>query len=189
LQPPVRVRLDQGEWPTTLSERLLEQRIVMAAGRLDDEAATRLSAQLLTLDAENGHRPIRFELQNLSADLPAALTIMGILDVVRAPVRACVGGHISGPALGILAACGSRRAYPNALFTLSEPTLEFNGTAMALAAREEQLTHMLDSLYFRLADVTGREVDDIRDDARRGRSLTVSEAIDYGLIQEQVASR
>jgi ATP-dependent Clp protease protease subunit len=60
---------------------------------------------------------------------------------------------------------------------------------MALAAREEQLTHMLDSLYFRLADVTGREVDDIRDDARRGRSLTVSEASDYGLIQEQAAPR
>jgi ATP-dependent protease ClpP protease subunit len=33
--------------------------------------------------------------------------------------------------------------------------------------------------------VTGREVDQIRDDARRGRSLTTAQAIGYGLIQAQ----
>ena len=52
-------------------DRLLERRIVMAHGQLDDEAATRLCAQLLTLDAE-GDGPIRFELQNLGAGLSAA---------------------------------------------------------------------------------------------------------------------
>ena len=35
-------------------QRLLNQRIVMASGCLDGEAATRLCAQLLTLDAEGG---------------------------------------------------------------------------------------------------------------------------------------
>jgi ATP-dependent protease ClpP protease subunit len=44
---------------------------------------------------------------------------------------------------------------------------------------------MVDTLYFRLAEVTGREVDQIRDDARRGRSLTTAQAIGYGLIQAQ----
>ena len=52
-----------------LYARLLEKRIVMATGNLDDDAATRLSAQLLTLDAE-GDEPIRLELQNLRSDLP-----------------------------------------------------------------------------------------------------------------------
>jgi ATP-dependent protease ClpP protease subunit len=36
--------------------------------------------------------------------------------------------------------------------------------------------------------VTGREVDEIRDDARRGRSLTTAQAIGYGLIQGQETS-
>jgi hypothetical protein len=44
---------------------------------------------------------------------------------------------------------------------------------------------MLDTLYFRLADVTGREVDEIREDARRGRTLTTAQAIGYGRIQAQ----
>ena len=184
---PTRVWLDPSERPG-LYDRLFEQRIVMAHGHLGDEAATRLSAQLLTLDAE-GDGPIRIELQNLSADLTAALTVMGVLDVVGVPVHARVAGQISGAALGVLATCSQRRAYPNAAFALSEPRVEFDGTMVALAAREEQVRKMLDSLYFRLADVTGREVDEIRDDARHCRILTVDDAIRYGLITERIEQR
>jgi len=92
------VWLDQERWPEGLYDRLLAQRIVMAHGYLDGEAATRLCAQLLTLDAE-GTRPIRLELQNLDAELSAVLSVMGVLDVVRGPVSAYAGGRIQGPAL------------------------------------------------------------------------------------------
>jgi ATP-dependent protease ClpP protease subunit len=151
---------------------------------LDDEAAARLSAQLLTLDAERD-QPIRLELQNLRAELSATLTLMGILDVLRVPVRACVSGEINGPALGVLASCPRRSGYPNAIFVLAEPRMQFGGTVAAVTAREQQVTRMLDTLYFRLAEVTGREVDEIREDARRGRTLTTGQAIGYGLIQGQ----
>ena len=188
LVSPTRVWLDpDADWKGKLHERLLEKRIVLASGLLDNDAASRLSAQLLTLDAE-GSRPIRLELQNLRAELPAALTVMGILDVLHAPVHACVSGEISGPALGVLASCPRRTGYPNASLVLAEPRLEFGGTVTALTAREQQVTRMLDTLYFRLAEVTGREVDEIREDSRRGRALTTAQAIGYGLIQAQEAA-
>jgi ATP-dependent Clp protease, protease subunit len=181
--PPVRVWQDpHADWQGKLYEQLLKKRIVLAAGLLDDDAATRLSAQLLTLEAEKAE-PIRLELQNLRAELPATLTVMGILDVMRSPVHACVSGEIAGPALGVLVSCPRRSGYPNAAFTLTEPKLSFGGTVTAISAREQQVTRMLDTLYFRLAEVTGREVDEIREDARRGRSLTTAQAIGYGLIQ------
>jgi len=186
--PPTRVWLDpNADWKGRLYERLLEKRIVLASGILDDDAAARFSAQLLTLDAE-GDKPIRLELQNLRAELPAALTVMGILDVLRVPVHACVSGEISGPGLGVLASCPRRSGYPNASFVLAEPKLRFGGTVTSITAREQQVIRMLDTLYFRLAEVTGREVDQIRDDARRGRSLTTAQAIGYGLIQGQETS-
>ena len=182
---PVRVWLDPlADWQASLYQRLLEKRIVLASGPLDDQAAARLSAQLLTLDAE-GDQPIRLELQNLRAELAAALTLMGILDVLRVRVHACVSGEISGPALGVLVSCARRTGYPNAAFTLAEPRLEFGGTVTAVTARQQQVTRMLDTLYFRLAEVTGREADEIREDARRRRSLTTAQAIGYGLIQAQ----
>jgi ATP-dependent protease ClpP protease subunit len=99
-----------------------------------------------------------------------------------------VSGEISGPGLGVLASCPSRSGYPNASFVLAEPRLQFGGTVTSLTAREQQVTRMLDTLYFRLAEVTGREVDQIRDDACRGRCLTTAQAIGYGLIQGQETS-
>lgn len=179
---PTRVWLDPAAGAGSVFERLLERRIVVASGMLDGEAATRLCAQLLTLDAE-GDDPIRLELQGLDAELPAALTVMGVLDVLRVAVHARAGGRVSGPALGILASATRRQAYPNALFALSEPRVSIDGSVTALASQEQQLRVMLDQLYLRLAEVTGREVDSIRADARRERLLTVSEAVGYGLIE------
>jgi ATP-dependent Clp protease protease subunit len=175
-------------WQDQLYERLFKQRIVIASGVLDDAAATRLSAQLLTLDAE-GDAPIRLELQNLQAELPAALTLMGVLDVVRAEVLAYASGEIGGAALGILASCPRRVSYPNATFTLSEPKLQFGGTVTAVTAREQQARRMVDSLFYRIAEATGRTADEIFQDARRSRTLTAAEAIGYGLIHERAAKR
>jgi ATP-dependent Clp protease, protease subunit len=185
---PARIWLDPRGWPESLYERLLDRRIVMVHGNLDGDAATRLCAQLLTLDAE-GTAPIRLEMQNLTAELPAALSVMGILDVVRGPVTACASGRIEGPALGILAACRHRQAYPNALFVLSEPQVSFDGTVTALASREEQARVMLDELFGRIAEVTGREADQVRADARRNRLLRVPEAIEYGLLEGRASAR
>jgi ATP-dependent Clp protease protease subunit len=187
--PPTRVWLDpHAGWQDKLYERLLEQRIVLASGVLDEDGATRLSAQLLTLDAE-GTGPIRLELQNVQAELTAALTLMGVLDVVRAEIQAFASGETAGPALGVLASCPRRLAYPNASFTLAEPRLRFGGTVTAVTAHEQQVKRMTDSLFYRIAEVTGRDAEDIHQDARRGRVLTVAEAIGYGLIQERAVKR
>jgi ATP-dependent Clp protease protease subunit len=183
--PPARILIDpHAGWRDRLAERLLEQRIVLVSGVLDDEAATRLSAQLLTLDAE-GDGAIRLELQNLSAELSAAVTLMGILDVLRAPVSAYASGELVGAALGVLASCARRVGYPNASFSLAEPRAEFHGTATAVTAGQQQLGRMADALYFRIAEATGRETEEIRADFGKRRTLTVAEALGYGLIQER----
>jgi ATP-dependent Clp protease protease subunit len=147
-----------------------------------------LSAQFLTLDAE-GDEPIRLEMQNLRADLPAALAVMGVLDVVRVPVQAQASGEIRGAAIGVLASCPRRMAYPNASFALAEPRLEIGGTATLVTERQRQADRMLDSLYYRIADATGRDAGEVREDFRRSRALTAAEAIGYGLIQERVGRR
>lgn len=174
--------------PVSVYEQLLQRRIVLANGQLTDETATRLCAQLLTLDAE-GDGPIRFELQNLGAELTAAITLIGVLDTVGVPVRARVAGRMSGAALGVLAACPERAAYPNAVFAMSEPTVEFGGTVAVVTAREEQIRTMVDGLYERVAEASGHELDQIRADARACRVLTAAEARDYGLVTEIIEGR
>ena len=69
---------------------------------------------------------------------------------------------------------------------LTEPTLNAGGTATQVRSQEQQIEIMVDTLYIRLAEVTGHEVDEIRADARQGRFLTVPEAVAYGLLDGQV---
>lgn len=185
--PPTRVWVDpHADWQDLLYARLMEKRIIMASGTLDDDAATRLSAQLLALDAEAGE-PIRLELQNLRADLSAALAVMGVLDTLRAPVHAQASGEVRGASAGLLVACAHRLAYPNASIALVEPRLDLGGgTATAMTERQQQAERMLDSLYYRIAEATGREADDVRADFRRSRTLTVAEAIGYGFFHGRV---
>jgi ATP-dependent protease ClpP protease subunit len=41
---------------------------------------------------------------------------------------------------------------------------------------------MLDSLWYRIAEVTGHDASEIREAAHDGRTLTAAEAIGYGLL-------
>jgi ATP-dependent Clp protease protease subunit len=108
---------------------------------------------------------------------------------MRTEIQVFASGETGGPALGVLASCPRRLAYPNASFTLSEPRLRFAGTATVVSAHEQQARRMVDSLFYRLAEATGRDAEQIREDARRGRTLTVAEAIGYGLIHDRAVKR
>ena len=56
------------------------------------------------------------------------------------------------------------------------------GTPHEIAERSVQHRHALWRFQARLAKATGRPVEDIADDMRRGRYLDAREALDYGLI-------
>ena len=91
-------------------------------------------------------------------------------------------GQAGGPALVILAAGRRREMTPHATLLLTEPKTYAEGAAADVAIHEEEHRRKVDAFYIRLAEVTGREVDEIRDDAREGRMLTAEQAREYGLI-------
>jgi ATP-dependent protease ClpP protease subunit len=59
----------------------------------------------------------------------------------------------------------------------------------AVTERQRQMERMVDSLFYRIAEAAGREADEVREDSRRGRTLTTAEAIGYGLIHARAATR
>jgi ATP-dependent Clp protease protease subunit len=153
----------------------------MVTGRLDDAVAARAAAELLGLDA-GGDAPIELHVDSPDGTLEAAFLLMGTLDGLRAPVHAHCRGQAAGPAVGVVAVAGHRSAAPHARFRLVQPTVRLAGTPDQLAALARQHRDTLVRFQARLARATGRPVDDIADDMRRGRYLDAREALDYGLI-------
>jgi ATP-dependent Clp protease protease subunit len=174
--PPDRRRLSG--W---LQEKLFERRIVLVTGWLDDAIAGEAAAALMTLDTI-GDEPIDLHLDSHDGALEAAFVLIDTLDGLHATVRARCRGQVGGCALGVLAAADHRSAAPHARFRLGQPTTHFSGTPDQIVSRSQQQRELLWRLHARLARVTGRPVEEIAEDARRGRFLDAREALEYGLI-------
>jgi ATP-dependent Clp protease protease subunit len=162
---------------------LFERRIVMAHGYLDSDRATALCGQLMTLDGL-GDKPISLHLRLSDAQLEPAFAVADTIDTLACPVHGLAAGEVGGSALAVLAAARRREMTRHALLRLTEPRERFDGSATELALREEAHRRLVDALYARVAEITGRDVDEIRDDARRGRVFTATQALAYGLVHD-----
>lgn len=169
------------------ADLLFDRRIVLANGRVDGNLATDLSARLIMLDG-TGDEPVALHLRAPDADLEAAFAVADTIGVLSCPVNVVVIGQAGGPALLILAAGRRREMTPHATLLLTEPRTQAEGPASEVAIHEGEHRRKVDAFYARLAEVTGREVDEVREDARHGRMLTAEQAREYGLIHD-VAGR
>jgi len=164
-----------------LADRLLDQRVIIVGGRLDDALGSHVAAELLLLDAR-GTDPITMHLSTADADLEPALALAGAMDLVASPVHIVARGTLRGPAIAVLAAAAQREAHRHTMFILSSPHFTGDGTADKLAALADQHERQVARLRGLIAQATGRSEDEVAADLDAGRVLTADEALDYGLV-------
>jgi len=166
-----------------LSRRLLEQRVVMLHGPLDETAATRISAELMTLDAD-GDDAVTLRIDCREAALAPALTLMDVVELMGVPVRALCLGQIGGGAVGIVAVCAHRSALPSTRFSLVEPATQFESHVRNVeqwaAVRADERRRFCE----RVAAAVGKSPARVEGDLTRGRFLGATEALAYGLLDE-----
>lgn len=166
-----------------LRDRLLDRRIVLASGRLDDMVATEVAARLMYLDG-TGDDPIELRYSCDDGDLGAAIALADTVELLGVVLEATAAGAVGGPALLPYAVATRRLAHPHATFRLVEPELELRGTATDIVAEAERHARMIAGVHQRLARVTGRPVELIEADFSTHRVLTADEAQTYGLVDE-----
>jgi ATP-dependent Clp protease, protease subunit len=175
--------MNDGDWPRVLAERLFAQRVVLLQGALTDANATRVSAELMTLDAE-GDTAVTLRIDSAEGSLALALTLMDVIELLGVPVRALCLGQVGGPAIGVLSVCSHRAAMPSTRFSLREPS-----TQMETRAREVEQWVQLRAderrrFVERVAAATGQPARAVGDSFSVGTFMSASEALDYGLIDE-----
>jgi ATP-dependent Clp protease protease subunit len=163
-----------------IADRLLAERVIILGGHLDDRLANHVTAQLLLLDARSND-PVTLQLSASDSDLEAALSVVGAIGLIGAPVHAVARGTVRGPAIAVLAAAEQREAQRHTMFVLSLPHFSAEGTADELATLAEQHDRQTDRLRDLIADATGRPADEVAHDLE-GRMLSAEEAQQYGLI-------
>jgi ATP-dependent Clp protease protease subunit len=167
--------------PDQLAERLLDQRVVMLAGELETETANRAIASLALLDA-SGDEPVQLRLSGVRVDLETALGLVDAIDLMGAPVHVTALGTLTGAAIALLAVGDVRIAAPHALLQMAAPRPPGGVRGWDVEAWAADHTRQVQRLHERLAQASGRPVEEIAADMHAGRLLTVSEAHTYGLV-------
>ena len=175
--------MNDGDWSQVLAQRLFEQRVVVLHGRLDDASASRVSAELMTLDAE-GDTAISLRIDCGDGSLALALTLMDVIELVGVPVHALCMGQVGGPAVGILSVCSHRSAMPSTRFSLREPTTEMQARARDVEQWAQLRADEWSRFTERLATAAGRTAAAVAETFAAGAFMSAQDALDFGLIDE-----
>ena len=104
-------------------DRLFAERIVYLAGEVDDEAAHRITAQLLLLAADDPDRDIAFYINSPGGSVTAGMAIYDTMQLIAPDVATWAVGFAASTAQFLLTAGapGKRYALPHARILLHQP--------------------------------------------------------------------
>ncbi len=169
-----------------MRRQLLERRVVLLSGVLDDAATNQVGAALMTLDAL-ADDPVHLQVDCTEGSTAAGLALMDIVDLCGVAVNGTGIGSVAGPAVGVLAVCAHRRLAPHTRVRLYEPPVAADGGARQVRQLAQDHLDRWESFVSRVAEACGHPVDRVRDDAAAGRFFSAEEALSYGLVDEIAA--
>ena len=173
----------------TLARRLLAQRVVLLHGPLDDLSVTRVSAELMTLDAE-GDEPVTLRVDCGEAGLAPALTLMDVIELMGVPVRALCLGQVGAGADrggGRLRPSGRHAEHPLLAVRAHDPAARRtcatwpSGPSCARPSGSASASAS--------APPPASRPPTVEEDLERGRFLGAAEAVEYGILDEVCPAR
>jgi ATP-dependent Clp protease protease subunit len=170
----------------TLSDLLLENRIVFLEGVIDDVAANNIVMKLLYLQSEKRNQEISIYINSPGGYVSSTLAIYDTMQFLDSPVATYAIGLVASGAALLLAGGtkGKRYALPHAKVMLHQPAGEVGGQASDIAIAAREVLRDKETLVCIFAQHTGQDPDKIRRESERDRYFTAQEAKDYGLVDE-----
>jgi ATP-dependent Clp protease, protease subunit len=174
----------------SISDRLLDARIVMLADEVSDESAHRLVSELLALSADDPHSDICLFINSPGGSVLAGLAVYDVMQLIPNDVVTVATGLAAsmGQLLLCAGAAGKRFALPNAQVLMHEGSAGIGGVAADVAIQAENLVATLDRMRSIIARHTGRSMVQIVADVGRDRWFDAEQAREYGFVDQVVAA-
>jgi ATP-dependent Clp protease, protease subunit len=171
-------------------EQLLNRRILVLDGVLDDDNGTLLMTQFLSLAAEDPDAGISLWIHSPGGSVPSMLGIRDVMRLLPCPVTTLALGLACSAGQFLLSAGtpGRRFALPHARILMHQGSSGIGGTAVDVEVQAEDLRHMVDTVLGLIAQDTGQPFDRIFEDSLHDRWFTAEQAREYGFIDHVVDS-
>jgi len=191
LVPMVVEQTSRGERSYDIFSRLLNDRIIMLNGQVDDASASLIVAQMLYLEGQDPDKDISFYINSPGGSVSAGLAIYDTMQYIKCDVSTiCIGMAASmGAFLLSSGAKGKRYALPNAEVMIHQPLGGAQGQASDILISARHIERTRENLNKILSDNTGKPLDQISLDTDRDNWMTASEAKEYGIVDKVIAKR
>jgi len=187
--PPVRMPLiDTGSGTIDVMSKLLQDRILILGGQVNDEMANVLIAQMLYLASEDKEKDITIYINSPGGSVSAGLAIYDTMQFVPCDVRTVCFGMAASMGAFLLGAGtkGKRRCLPNSRVMIHQPLGGAGGQAADIEIQAKEILFLRDILNTYLADFTSQPIEKIEEDCDRDYFMTPEEAKEYGIIDDVI---
>jgi ATP-dependent Clp protease protease subunit len=191
LVPVVVEQTSRGERSFDIYSRLLKERIVFLGTPIDDNAGNLIMAQLLHLESEEPDKDINLYINSPGGDIPALFAIYDTMQYIKPDVSTIVMGQAASAAAVLLLAGtkGKRYALPHSRVLLHQPYGGVQGQAVDIEIQAREITRYRKLLEELISAHTGQPLEKVAKDTDRDYILTAKEAVEYGVVDEVIASR
>ncbi len=189
--PMVIEQSGRGERSYDIYSRLLKERVIFLVGPVNDMTANLVVAQLLFLEAENPDKDISLYINSPGGSVTAGMAIYDTMQFIKPDVSTlCIGQAASMGALLLTAgAKGKRFCLPNSRVMIHQPLGGFQGQASDIEIHAKEILFLRERLNQILASHTGQPIENIERDTDRDNFMSAERSVEYGLVDQVIASR
>lgn len=167
--------------------RLLQSRIILVTGEVDQELAEDIISKLLVLDTQS-HDSIRLVVTSPGGHVDSGYAIHDMMRFIASPITTIGAGWVASIAVPILLGAPRERRFslPNTRFLLHQPSGGAGGRASDIRIEAQEIIKIRKRINELIAAETGQPEEKVARDSDRNFWMTAQEALEYGLVTKIV---
>ena len=177
-------RTSNGERSMDIFSRLLEERIIMINGQVNDEMSALVCAQLLYLENQSAEKDIHIYINSPGGSVTAGLAMFDTMRFIKPDITTVVTGMAASMG-SFLATCGGtkgkRYMLENAEAMIHQPLGGYQGQTSDIEIHTNHIVNTRKRLEQIYSECTGKTLDEIHLACDRDNYMTAEEAVAFGL--------
>lgn len=189
--PTIIEKTSLGERHYDIFSRLLNERIILLNGEIDDQKASLIVAQLLYLDSKDSKKDISLYINSPGGSITAGMAIYDTMNLVSSDVSTICVGICASMGAFLLAGGkkGKRYSLPNGEVMIHQPLGGGQGQASDISIMAKRLLRIKQRINQILSEKTGQPIEIIERDCERDYFMDADEALAYGLIDKVISDQ
>jgi ATP-dependent Clp protease protease subunit len=174
-------------------DKLLNKRIIILCGEIDDYQCELIKANLLYLESIDDKSDIKLYINSGGGSVYAGLGLIDVMDYIKPEIATINTGLAASMAAVILCSGtkGKRRALKRSRTMIHQP-LGYGGwmqQASDMEIEAKEINSLKKELYEIISEKTGQTYDRVHKDGDRDYWMSAADAKKYGMIDDIITKR